>query len=311
VRELSLAQADFVALAAEVLAAGGSLRFRARGGSMTPSIRNGDIVTVEPAAAASLRVGDVALCHEGGRALVHRVVGMSAEGETLRIRLAGDAGHGAEERIGPGQVLGRVVRVEPQGHDSLLRRGIRYVLQRLQNRRAYRALGRRLLSSSVEYVVGEVGPPAAQSSSPEGDAPPAAQSSSRAAGQASDAQSVGSASVAAHLAGRAVGHLHLRSAPEDDWLPGFWIFDVEVVPRARGLGIGQGLMETALRAAGSQGATAVSLFVFADNHRAIAMFRKLGFHVVERPAQQPMLRQEEERGGRPRLVMSRPIDPAR
>jgi hypothetical protein len=63
------------ALGAQSLRRGNALRLRARGGSMLPFLRDGDVLVVRPAAAAEVRVGDV-ICYEppAGGLCLHRVI---------------------------------------------------------------------------------------------------------------------------------------------------------------------------------------------------------------------------------------------
>jgi hypothetical protein len=56
-RDLVVPGADFGALAAAILGTGGGLRFRARGGSMSPFIRHGDLLEVRPVDFSALRRG--------------------------------------------------------------------------------------------------------------------------------------------------------------------------------------------------------------------------------------------------------------
>jgi hypothetical protein len=113
---LSLGRAGFAALATEVLRGGHTLRFRARGGSMWPFIRDGDWALVQAVGAASIRRGDVVLVHTGsGRLLVHRAVWVGREGSELILRTQGDSLAHADPLIHATQVLGRVVAVERGG----------------------------------------------------------------------------------------------------------------------------------------------------------------------------------------------------
>src|SRR5262245_25540505 len=66
-------------LASQILRRGRGLWIKARGGSMMPFLRDGDIAFVRPASAAQIRVGDV-VCYEstGGRLFLHRVVDRQA-----------------------------------------------------------------------------------------------------------------------------------------------------------------------------------------------------------------------------------------
>ena len=80
---------------------------------MVPFIRDGDTLTVQPAEAATLRVGDVALYRDAGDCLfAHRVVGRRLEGDRLQLVTRGDAATGPGDLVAAEQVLGRVVRVQ-------------------------------------------------------------------------------------------------------------------------------------------------------------------------------------------------------
>lgn len=96
-----------------VLAKGASLRFRAKGRSMFPAIRNGDVVTVSPIDPAGLRQGDIAAFVSGGndRLAIHRV--LSARGGAFLF--GGDNALFADGWIASSQVLGRVTKVERNG----------------------------------------------------------------------------------------------------------------------------------------------------------------------------------------------------
>jgi hypothetical protein len=98
-------------LAADLLRRGAPLRIKARGGSMLPFLRDGDVALVMPAAGTEIGVGDV-ICYEtaAGRLFLHRVIEHSRE----RFVAKGDA-LAFTECIDPGQVLGRVVAVQRCG----------------------------------------------------------------------------------------------------------------------------------------------------------------------------------------------------
>ena len=96
-------------LVAGLLANGARARFVARGTSMAPAIRDGDIVTVE-AVAGSLAAGDVVAIREtrSNRLLVHRLVERTPEG----WRTQGDSLAHPDGVVPDANVLGRVIRVE-------------------------------------------------------------------------------------------------------------------------------------------------------------------------------------------------------
>jgi uncharacterized repeat protein (TIGR01451 family) len=112
-----LAGPEFAALAAELLAAGRALRFRARGGSMRPAIRDGDVVHVQPVRAVTIHRGDVVLVRkDDGRLLVHRVVAIRREPRGSRTYvIKGDALACLDGSVPQERVLGRVTSVERGG----------------------------------------------------------------------------------------------------------------------------------------------------------------------------------------------------
>ena len=105
--------AAFVELVAQLLDEGHPVRFTARGGSMRPFIRDGDVVTVRCYDGKSPRRGDVAAyLTEQKQVRLHRVVGGGARCGWL---VRGDAHWCAAERVRSGEVLGRVHTVVRDG----------------------------------------------------------------------------------------------------------------------------------------------------------------------------------------------------
>ena len=71
----TLDYAEFAALSTELIESSGGLRFRAHGRSMLPTMRSGDILTVEKADSEMLRTGDVVLIQTAsGAVLAHRII---------------------------------------------------------------------------------------------------------------------------------------------------------------------------------------------------------------------------------------------
>ena len=77
----------------EVLSKGASFRFRAKGWSMTPFIRDGDVVTVAPSAKVRPSVGKVVafVQPDTGRLVIHRVIGR--QGSAFLIQGDNASGH--------------------------------------------------------------------------------------------------------------------------------------------------------------------------------------------------------------------------
>ena len=102
----------FAQLSAELLGCGVSIRFRARGTSMAPLIREGDLVTVRPIGSGCARVGDVVLFRaEEGRAMVHRVIRHGANGGLSWYTIQGDRVDRPDGTFDDAQLCGRAVEV--------------------------------------------------------------------------------------------------------------------------------------------------------------------------------------------------------
>ena len=115
-------------LTTELLSQGATVRFRPSGRSMYPSIREGELITVEPVQASDVKLADIVLYRSERGLIAHRVVQMScpqaepsavgAAGFSLRasssrdsrvFRLQGDASLSCDQPVAAEQILGRVV----------------------------------------------------------------------------------------------------------------------------------------------------------------------------------------------------------
>lgn len=92
---------------------GASFRFQAKGYSMTPAIRNGDVITVSPLGNIAPRRGDVvAFRHpERPQMLVHRVLHTNIK----KYFIKGDNCAEADGWIVAENILGLITKVERQG----------------------------------------------------------------------------------------------------------------------------------------------------------------------------------------------------
>ncbi len=99
----------------EVVSRGHSFRFLALGGSMSPFIRDGDVVTLVPFVRAACAPGDVVafVQNRSGRLVVHRVV---AVGDG-RCRIRGDNSPEEDGEFPFESVIGTVARVERAGKE--------------------------------------------------------------------------------------------------------------------------------------------------------------------------------------------------
>ncbi len=109
--------ADICDLTRDLLRMGKSVRFQARGMSMKPLVRDGDIMLVEPFGQKLPRLGDVVLCQtESGRVLAHRVIGRQGKLEEKTYLIQGDRAAYADGWISHEQIWGRVSKLERGGN---------------------------------------------------------------------------------------------------------------------------------------------------------------------------------------------------
>jgi signal peptidase I len=114
--EIACDSATFAELGTTILALGKSLRFRARGYSMHPLVRDGDLLTIEPVDVRSLQRGDLVFFRNPqGEVVVHRMVRRTGQGDSLSFEVKGD-GLPAPDGLVPGkEIFGRVTSIERDG----------------------------------------------------------------------------------------------------------------------------------------------------------------------------------------------------
>lgn len=95
-----------------VLERGADFRFQAAGVSMTPFIRDRDILTITGRDKQAPRTGDVvALIHPGGKLIVHRIVGRARTGFFIK----GDNCRQSDGIFYTEAIAGRVITIERAG----------------------------------------------------------------------------------------------------------------------------------------------------------------------------------------------------
>lgn len=102
----------FADLCASLLQAGTSIRFIAQGDSMLPSLRSGDRLICEPAAARQLKVGDVVFfLTADGQAIFHRIIRARKQDGTRSFLVQADNSLRPDGWKSAGEILGRVSRI--------------------------------------------------------------------------------------------------------------------------------------------------------------------------------------------------------
>jgi len=122
-RHMTNASKLLLDLTTELLSRGTTVRFRPAGRSMYPSIREGELITVEPVVASDVTLGDIVLyrCERG--LLAHRVVDNRTQSSVLspyHFLLRGDASLCCDQPVAAQQILGRVVEVKRNGRSVAL-----------------------------------------------------------------------------------------------------------------------------------------------------------------------------------------------
>lgn len=105
-----LNSAEFERFSRELLEAGLQIRFQARGASMSPAIRDGEVVHVKAASASSLRTRDIVLVKDAHGLRLHRLIRVDFKNDAFVTR--GDCGQQDDPMVRSDQILGVAVAKE-------------------------------------------------------------------------------------------------------------------------------------------------------------------------------------------------------
>jgi len=105
----------FGAVIEKALTAGATVRFRAEGSSMYPTIRDGEAVTIAAVCTDDIVRGDVLLCRHEQRMVAHRVVNVGSRGTERFFELRGDSKASCDMPVGVFAVIGRIIDVRRNG----------------------------------------------------------------------------------------------------------------------------------------------------------------------------------------------------
>src|SRR5450755_4579213 len=107
------ASQTFSELADELMTSRLGFRFQARGRSMWPLIDDGEILHVQPATTATLKVGDIVLFRQGAKFKAHRIIAKK-QGQQQKDEFItrGDASAEVDGVVPGGQIVGKIVAKE-------------------------------------------------------------------------------------------------------------------------------------------------------------------------------------------------------
>jgi signal peptidase I len=109
-------------LMTQLLREGHGVRFRAHGGSMHPTIRDGALLTVAPAQPRELVAGDIVLYRTTRGVIAHRLVRVTGTAERPFYVCRGDSTRDDDAPVTAEAVIGRVVEIERAGRRRPARR---------------------------------------------------------------------------------------------------------------------------------------------------------------------------------------------
>lgn len=338
-REVSLKCSEFSDISTQILNNGCSFSFKAHGSSMYPFICDGDILTVKQVEYSSLKAGDIAFYKSSDeRLIVHRVVDKKLQSNKLMLLMRGDSVFNNDGWIYSDQVLGKVVSIQrdkkfiqldqvgllrpimyfwnklyplgPFSFHLILRgkRGLSWVLRRLQTLKIYRVIAKKLINSKISYRIAtekdahKLSRFYGYEQLPEIEDPVGLLKN-----QLQNPNDYGYTLIACEK-DKIIGATILTTIPENKTLyPDWWIFGMTVRTRYRGSGIGEGIMRMVMEKAYEEGAYRLNLLVFEKNKAAVNLYRKMGFGQIFIPELDKQLEEEVHKGQRRRIIMSRSI----
>jgi len=124
--ECMIAQAPLLELIQEVLGRGSCMKLQAKGCSMNPFIKDGDVLTLSPMIAGAPKAGDVVAFKlpEDGKLAIHRVIKTSADLYLIK----GDCCSEPDGHIFKKDILGLVCDIKRDGNTTKLGLGPEKIL---------------------------------------------------------------------------------------------------------------------------------------------------------------------------------------
>jgi signal peptidase I len=134
--DLPISDETLQKLMQDVLAKGAAFQFRAKGWSMTPFVKDGDVITIAPITKEKPAVGKVVafIKPSFNHLVVHRVIGK--QGEAFLIQGDNTAGQ-PDGLVLPGDILGCVTQVMRDGRQVFLGQGLERYLVAILSRNGW------------------------------------------------------------------------------------------------------------------------------------------------------------------------------
>ena len=330
---------DFLELSQEILEQGALLRFRAPGNSMHPFIENGDILVVEPSNGAQAHIGDVIFYRRpDGGLIAHRLIKIDMAGGSTILTTKGDSLDYFDPPLRLEQVLGRVIAVERDGRrlrlDSSLNKAMSSFWARLSPSsrwlrpilrpawRLYRMVSPAGLQGLFELclrktqgisvyrrVAGSLRTGIEIQEADEEDMQHVHDWLNPGQVKHTVSANPNDTCFIAKKESRVVGCVYLVRRPEQSYPhDGYWLISLTVRTLYRGMGIGEKLCRTVMDKSRKEEAKGLSLLVNEYNHRAIRLYRKLGFEMRVIPALEKQLDDERRALGYRRVLMFARLD---
>ncbi len=296
---------DLLSLCQDVLEKGSTFRFRALGSSMFPFIRPGDLLTTKAVNPIDLSIGDILLYQREGRSFVHRLIKKKTMNGALQYITHGDHLAFCDPTICSSQILGKVVCIERKGRlihlDTPFQRmwgrflastsswfyplfqvveWLFHIVRRVSSMINLRLNQFRLIRKIKRNIFPQISCRMGSSS----DGPSLAKFYEIDPKKIFEEIKEGRKYCLAEKGGKVVGGLTAGRAWEGIAHDhSCWIMGLYVIPRYRGTGIAERLLDKAISMLKEQGRDQIFINFFENNVAAFKLYHKLGFVRADMP----------------------------
>jgi len=112
---------DFLELNREILEKGNILRFRIKGRSMQPFIRDQEVVLIESCQPSELKIGDIIFYRVApSKIVIHRFIRKIRNHSEMSFLTKGDANFHFDPPVNPADILGKILAIERNGKQLML-----------------------------------------------------------------------------------------------------------------------------------------------------------------------------------------------